>query len=122
VGSALRELSRDGFRIALDDFGTGSSFLSHLRDYPVDVVKIDRSFIDKVTIDPEVRAIVTAVIDLAKSLDIEVVAEGVETEDQKRFLIKQGGQMGQGYLFGRAVEAGEVASILGASASTDIAA
>ena len=122
VGRALSELSRDGVRIALDDFGTGSSSLSHLRDYPVDVVKIDRSFIDKVTTDAEVRAIVTAVIDLAKSLDIEVVAEGVEREDQKRFLVKQGCEMGQGYLFGRAVEASEVPTILRASASAYIAA
>ena len=112
VGRALMELSREGVRIALDDFGTGSSSLSHLRDYPVDVVKIDRSFIDKVTSDPEVRAIVCAVIDLAKSLKIEVVAEGIETHDQYCFLTHQSCDMGQGYLFGRAVPAGEVPLLL----------
>lgn len=112
VGRALKELSHEGVRIALDDFGTGSSSLSHLRDYPVDVVKIDRSFIDKVTSDPEVRAIVCAVIDLAKSLKIEVVAEGIETQDQYRFLTRQSCDMGQGYLFGRAVPAGEVPLLL----------
>ena len=111
VGRALTQLSEAGVRIALDDFGTGYSSLSHLRDYPVDVLKIDRSFIAKVTTDPEVRAIVCAVIDLARSLNIEIVAEGVETEDQKRFLIKHGCELGQGYLFGRAIEADKVPSL-----------
>jgi diguanylate cyclase (GGDEF)-like protein/PAS domain S-box-containing protein len=112
VGRALKMLSRAGVRIALDDFGTGYSSLSHLRDYPVDVVKIDRSFIDKVTTDDEVRAIVCAVIDLAKSLNIEVVAEGVETEAQKQMLIQHRCELGQGYLFGRAIEADEVPILL----------
>ena len=112
VGRALKMLSRAGIRIALDDFGTGYSSLSHLRDYPVDVVKIDRSFIEKVTTDVELRAIVCAVIDLAKSLNIEVVAEGVETEEQKLLLIEHGCGLGQGYLFGRAVEADEVPHLL----------
>lgn len=112
VGRALKTLSRMGVRIALDDFGTGYSSLSHLRDYPVDVVKIDRSFIEKVTLDGEVRAIVSAVIDLAKSLNIEVVAEGVENEAQKQLLLRHGCELGQGYLFGRAVGADEVPAIL----------
>lgn len=112
VGKALKSLAGAGVRIALDDFGTGYSSLSHLRDYPVDVVKIDRSFIEKMTSDAEVRAIVFAVIDLAKSLDIEVVAEGIETADQKRLLIKSGCGLGQGYLFGRAIEAVQVPSLL----------
>ncbi|MGX7895917.1 sensor domain-containing protein [Tsuneonella sp. HG222] len=112
VGRALQKLSHRGLRIALDDFGTGSSSLAHLRDYPVDVVKIDRSFIEKVIFDPEVRAIVCAIINLAKSLKIEVVAEGVETQDQRRYLLKQGCEMGQGYLFGRAVQAADLPSLL----------
>lgn len=115
VGRALKMLSRMGVRIALDDFGTGYSSLAHLRDYPVDVVKIDRSFIDRLTADDEVRAIVCAVIDLAKSLNIEVVAEGVETEAQKQSLIHHGCELGQGYLFGRAVEADEVPFLLQAT-------
>lgn len=112
VDRALKELSRAGVRIALDDFGTGYSSLSHLRDYPVDVVKIDRSFIDKITTDGEVRAIVRAVIDLATSLNIEVVAEGVETEGQRQLLVQQRCGIGQGYLFGRAIEADEVPYLL----------
>ncbi len=112
VGRALKMLSHAGVRIALDDFGTGFSSLSHLRDYPVDVVKIDRSFIDKVITDAEVCAIVRAVIDLAKSLNIEVVAEGVETEGQKQLLLDHGCALGQGYLFGRAIAADEVPNLL----------
>lgn len=112
VGRALKLLSRSGIKIALDDFGTGYSSLSHLRDYPVDVVKVDRSFIGKVTYDPEVRAIVCAVIELAKSLNLDVVAEGVETEEQRQLLIEQGCGMGQGYLFGQAIEADEVPHLL----------
>jgi EAL domain-containing protein (putative c-di-GMP-specific phosphodiesterase class I) len=75
-------------------------------------VKIDRSFIDKVTTDDEVRAIVCAVIDLAKSLNIEVVAEGVETEAQMKMLLERGCELGQGYLFGRAIHADEVPILL----------
>jgi diguanylate cyclase (GGDEF)-like protein/PAS domain S-box-containing protein len=116
VGRALKVLSHAGVKVALDDFGTGYSSLSHLRDYPVDVVKIDRSFIEKVTIDPEVAAIVCAVIDLAKSLNIEVVAEGIETECQRRFLVTRACGLGQGYLFGRAVEGKEVPSLVTSTA------
>jgi EAL domain-containing protein (putative c-di-GMP-specific phosphodiesterase class I) len=108
VGRALKVLSHAGVKIALDDFGTGYSSLSHLRDYPVDVVKIDRSFIERVNSDPEVCAIVRAVIELAKSLNLEVVAEGVETENQRERLIELGCGLAQGFLFGRAVQADEV--------------
>lgn len=81
VGSSLRShhgmLNEVGVSIALDDFGTGYSSISHLRDFPVDVVKIDRSFVAKMTQDAKVRSIVSAVIDLARSLDIDVVTGGV---------------------------------------------
>jgi diguanylate cyclase (GGDEF)-like protein/PAS domain S-box-containing protein len=116
VGRALKLLAAEGIRIALDDFGTGYSSLSHLRDYPVHVVKIDRSFVERISIDPEIRAIVCAVIDLAKSLNIEVVAEGVETVEQRDLLIKDGCQLGQGYLFGKAVHADKVPLLLDALA------
>lgn len=112
VGRALQVLARAGVRIALDDFGTGYSSLSHLRDYPVDVVKIDRSFIERMTNDDEVAAIVCAVIDLAKSLHIQVVAEGIETEAQRKMLISQGCGMGQGYLFGKAIAASKIPSLV----------
>ena len=112
VGRALRMLSDAGVKIALDDFGTGYSSLSHLRDYPVDVVKIDRSFVEKVTTDCEAAAIVRAVIDLARSLKIQVVAEGIELDGQREFLIRNGCSLGQGYLFGRAIEGNEVPRLL----------
>jgi diguanylate cyclase (GGDEF)-like protein/PAS domain S-box-containing protein len=112
VARALKALHEAGVRIALDDFGTGYSSLSHLRDFPVDVVKIDHSFISKMIEEPEIGAIVSAVIDLARSLRIDVVAEGVETEEQRDALAQKGCSFGQGYLFGRAAEADEVQLLL----------
>jgi diguanylate cyclase (GGDEF)-like protein/PAS domain S-box-containing protein len=112
VSRALEMLDQAGVRIALDDFGTGHSSLSHLRDFPVHVVKIDRSFVERMPVDPGVRAIVSAVVDLAKSLSIEVVAEGVETGEQRRLLIEDGCEQAQGFYFGRAVHADEVPVLL----------
>jgi diguanylate cyclase (GGDEF)-like protein len=112
VSRALKQLNQAGIRISLDDFGTGYSSLSHLRDFPVNVVKIDRSFIAKMMEESEIAAIVTAVIDLAASLSIDVVAEGVETKAQEALLRAKGCTLGQGFLFGRAVEADEVRTLL----------
>lgn len=108
VRRALAALNGAGVRIALDDFGTGYSSLSHLRDFPVDVVKIDRSFTAQITDETEIAAIVAAVISLAGTLKIDVVAEGVETEHQRMLLQLMGCTIGQGFLFGQAVEAGAV--------------
>jgi diguanylate cyclase (GGDEF)-like protein/PAS domain S-box-containing protein len=108
VGRALELLKKTGVRIALDDFGTGHSSLSHLRDYPVDVLKIDRSFVERMETDDEARAIVSAVIKLAKSLKIDVVAEGLETQMQKQMLLHEGCKIGQGFYFGRAMQASDV--------------
>ena len=105
VRRALGALNEAGVRIALDDFGTGYSSLSHLRDFPVDVVKIDRSFTAQITDETEIAAIVAAVISLAGTLKIDVVAEGVETEHQRMLLQLMGCTIGQGFLFGQAVEA-----------------
>ncbi len=113
VARALSLLNQAGVRIALDDFGTGHSSLSHLRDFPVDVVKIDRSFIERIVDDTEVKAIVSAIIDLSRSLKIDVVAEGVETELQKRLLVAEGCNLGQGFYFGKAIGACEVPPLLG---------
>jgi diguanylate cyclase (GGDEF)-like protein/PAS domain S-box-containing protein len=111
VGRALELLKKAGVRIALDDFGTGHSSLSHLRDYPVDVLKIDRSFVERMETDDEARAIVSAVIKLAKSLKIDVVAEGLETQMQKQMLLHEGCKIGQGFFFGRAMQASDVPSL-----------
>jgi len=112
VGRALGLLHKAGVRIALDDFGTGHSSLTHLRDYPVDVLKIDRSFVEKMATDDEVGAIVSAVIKLAKSLKIDVVAEGIETEHQRKMLVREGCTLGQGYYFSKAVRQDEVPGLL----------
>ncbi|WP_338243060.1 sensor domain-containing protein [Aurantiacibacter hainanensis] len=117
VARALGELNQAGVRIALDDFGTGYSSLSHLRDFPVDVVKIDRSFVANMTQDTEMRAIVSAVIDLARSLKIDVVAEGVEDGAQFAALVEEGCLLGQGYYFGRAIGANDVSDLVGNSLS-----
>jgi diguanylate cyclase (GGDEF)-like protein/PAS domain S-box-containing protein len=113
VARALKMLNNAGVRLSLDDFGTGYSSLSHLRDFPVDVVKIDRSFIARMVDEPEIGSIVTAVIDLSASLSLDVVAEGIETSDQAAFLRERNCALGQGYLFGRAVVGEEVPVLLG---------
>jgi diguanylate cyclase (GGDEF)-like protein/PAS domain S-box-containing protein len=97
----LRRLSEMGVRIALDDFGTGYSSLSLLRDFPVDMVKVDRSFVEPLTSDRSAAAIVRAVVSMASDLGLPVVAEGVETEEQAARLEALGCSHGQGYLFGR---------------------
>ena len=96
---ALRHLKEMGVRIAVDDFGTGYSSLYHLKNYPLDVLKIDRSFIKEIPEDTDSAAIVSAAIAMAHSLKLEVVAVGVETEKQLDFLQEQGCDLMQGYLF-----------------------
>jgi diguanylate cyclase (GGDEF)-like protein len=112
VARALAVLKDAGVTIALDDFGTGSSSLSHLRDFPVDVAKIDMSFVQQMTEDDEIAAIVTAVVRLASSLSIDVVAEGVDKADQLELLRVMGCRFAQGHLFAAAVEAKEVAVLV----------
>ncbi len=98
----LQELSDAGVRIALDDFGTGYSSLSLLRQFPVDVVKIDRSFVAPLLEDRSAHAIVKAVLGLCADLGMSTVAEGIETEQQRDLLREMGCSHGQGYLFGHA--------------------
>ena len=116
VSRAITTLSSAGIRISLDDFGTGHSSLSHIKDFPVDILKIDRSFVGEIERGGEGAAIVTAVIGLAHNLALEVVAEGVETPAQKDFLMKKGCDFAQGYLFGRAVPADAVARLVAGNA------
>jgi len=97
----IRELAELGVALAIDDFGTGYSSLSYLKNFPVSTLKIDRSFIVDVTTSPDAAAITTAIIALAKAMDLDVVAEGVETKGQAAFLRERGCQKVQGYLFGR---------------------
>jgi diguanylate cyclase (GGDEF)-like protein/PAS domain S-box-containing protein len=106
---ALREV---GVRLAIDDFGTGYSSLSYLRRFPIDTLKIDRSFVHDIPHDPDDSAIVTAIAALARSLKLEMVAEGVETEAQRDFLRSLGCIVMQGYLFSRPLPADDVTRLL----------
>ena len=108
VARALNVLKEAGTTVSLDDFGTGCSSLAHLRDFPVDVVKVDKSFVQQMTDDPEIAAIVAAVIDLANSLQISVVAEGVETPAQLDLLRVMGCRIAQGHLYAAAVSAEQI--------------
>ena len=99
----LRALRDIGVRIALDDFGTGYSNLYHLRNFKVDTIKIDRSFVQSMGVERESAAIVSALLGLGKGLGLTVIAEGVETRDQEAELAKRGCQEGQGFLFSAAV-------------------
>lgn len=114
VERTLHALSAAGTTIALDDFGTGFASLSHLKQFPVDVLKIDRSFVSRLTDrgDAEDAAIVGAVLNLARNLDIMTVAEGVETRAQAAYLRRKGCDLGQGYLFSRAVPAARVPGLV----------
>ena len=100
-GRELARLSSAGIRISLDDFGTGYSSLSWLTQFPVDIVKIDKSFTDDVGIDERKTAIISAVIAVSHELGFTVVAEGIESEEQGRRLLDLGCDRGQGYLYGR---------------------
>jgi EAL domain-containing protein (putative c-di-GMP-specific phosphodiesterase class I) len=104
----LRELHDLGLRLALDDFGSGYSSLSRLREMPMDTLKIDRAFLREVPENPEAAAIVTAILSLARALGRYVVAEGVETEAQRQFLVEQACPLVQGYLLARPMPVEEV--------------
>jgi diguanylate cyclase (GGDEF)-like protein len=110
--TVLRALKQSGFRLAIDDFGTGYSSLSYLRRFPVDVLKIDRSFVKEIGIEPQTEAIIGGVINIAAGLGLETVAEGVETEQQSDFLVASGCSLLQGYLYGRPVPAEDFAALL----------
>jgi diguanylate cyclase (GGDEF)-like protein len=108
----LNEMQAMGVKLAIDDFGTGYSSLSHLRQFPVGKLKIDRSFIRDVETSPDAAAIATAVISLAKTLNLRVIAEGVETEGQLAFLRSHDCDEIQGYYFSRPLRTNEVPALL----------
>ncbi|MBB3021074.1 diguanylate cyclase (GGDEF)-like protein/PAS domain S-box-containing protein [Microvirga lupini] len=112
VERALRTLSAEGVTIALDDFGTGYASLSHLKRFPVNTLKIDRSFVQGLESDAGDAAIVKAVLSLGHNLDIEVVAEGVETAFQSSLLQRMSCDLVQGYHFGRPMPASDVPSFI----------
>ena len=110
--SVLRELKEMGLSLAIDDFGTGYSSLSYLRQFPVSKLKIDRSFIQDVAINPDDAAITAAIIGMAKNLNLRVIAEGVENEAQLSFLRAHQCDEIQGYYFSRPLSADKVADML----------
>lgn len=105
----LRDL---GARIAVDDFGTGYSSLAYVRRLPIDRIKIDRSFVEGVGTDPEATAVVRVIVELARSLHLSTVAEGIQHELQARTLAELGCDMGQGYLLARALEPTAMAALV----------
>jgi EAL domain-containing protein (putative c-di-GMP-specific phosphodiesterase class I) len=96
--SDLTELKGIGVRLAIDDFGTGYSSLSYLRELPIDVLKIDKSFVDGIAASEQRLALVQGIVQIARTLQLEVIAEGIESEVQRDLLISMGCQYGQGYL------------------------
>ena len=108
----LRDLRDLGCGVAVDDFGTGQSSLTYLKHFPIDTVKIDKEFLRDVTVDETAAAIVSYVINLAHTLQLNVVAEGVETEEQYTFLRHYGCDQMQGYLFSQALPADEILPFL----------
>jgi diguanylate cyclase (GGDEF)-like protein/PAS domain S-box-containing protein len=112
TAAVLRELKMMGLRLAVDDFGTGYSSLSYLRQFPIDVLKIDKSFVQQISGDPNDSAIVSAIIDMGKNLKQRVVAEGIETQEQLAFLQARHCAEGQGYLFSRPLAAAQFAHIV----------
>jgi diguanylate cyclase (GGDEF)-like protein/PAS domain S-box-containing protein len=112
TASVLQELKEMGVRLAVDDFGTGFSSLSYLRQFPIDVLKIDQSFVHQMSADPDDSVIVCAIIQIAKNLNHLVVAEGIETPEQKAKLQAMSCAEGQGYLFSRPLGATQFAQLL----------
>ncbi len=111
----LRRLKALGVRISMDDFGSGYSSLSYLQAFPFDKIKIDRAFVINLGRNPQSAAIVRAVIDLGHGLEMSIVAEGVETEEQLRFLAEEGCDAVQGYLLGKPAPIGQFAALVGGS-------
>ncbi|MGH8371325.1 MAG: putative bifunctional diguanylate cyclase/phosphodiesterase, partial [Gammaproteobacteria bacterium] len=108
----MRRLNQLGVRLAIDDFGTGYSSLSYLRRFHIDKLKIDQSFIRDITTDPDDAAIISAIINLGKSLNVKVVAEGAETREQLEFLRRYRCDLIQGYHFSKPLPADEFSRLL----------
>src|SRR5207248_399006 len=114
--AAIREM---GVRIAIDDFGTGFSSLGYLSRFPVDVLKIDRSFVQRMSAKASDLAVIEAAIGLATTLGLETVAEGIERSGQTERLRELGCHLGQGFLFSRPTGASQIADALRANLTRD---
>lgn len=103
--NVMNQLKEMGFSLSIDDFGTGYSSLKYLKQFPIDVLKIDKSFIDDIPDDPNDMMLTKSIIDLAHNLAMEVIAEGVEKDEQIEFLLQNGCKKAQGFYFSKAIEA-----------------
>src|SRR5450755_3233044 len=112
TASVLKGLKAMGLHLAVDDFGTGYSSLSYLQQFPIDVLKIDQSFVQRISSDPNDTTIVRAIIDMGRNLKHRVIAEGIETQEQLAFLQARHCSEGQGYLFSRPLAATQMASLI----------
>jgi EAL domain-containing protein (putative c-di-GMP-specific phosphodiesterase class I) len=108
----LRELRVAGFSLVLDDFGTGYSSLSYLRRFPINKIKIDRAFVSTLGIDRGSEAVITAIVTLARALNLSIIAEGVETNEQWLHLLRAGCSEIQGYIASKAVEPDRIMALL----------
>ncbi len=108
----LDSISRLGVSFSVDDFGTGYSSLAYLKRFPIQIIKIDRAFVKDITTDPDDRSIVSAIIAMSHSLDLEIIAEGVETEQQAMLLEQYGCHYMQGFLFSKPLPAAEFGELL----------
>lgn len=113
INNILTNLRNSGFVIEMDDFGVGASSLSMAVDMPVDVLKIDRSFLTENAKNPRRAAVIRFIVDLAKSLQMDTIAEGVETQEQADLLVSLGCRHAQGYLYGRPVPAEKFEELYG---------
>jgi EAL domain-containing protein (putative c-di-GMP-specific phosphodiesterase class I) len=108
----MHKLKKLGITIAIDDFGTGYSSLRYLKDFPIDNLKIDQSFVRNCKVDPKIKAITSTVIDLAHQLDLIVTAEGVETEEELVYLQSKACNQIQGYFFSKPLPAKDLTNLL----------
>jgi diguanylate cyclase len=112
AGEIAQELARIGVRLSIDDFGTGYSSLGHLTALPLAELKIDRLFVRRMTESPNDMTIVRTILDLGASLDLSVVAEGIESNDTRLILERLGCRLAQGYAFGRPLPASDLTETL----------
>ena len=117
IRADLAELRRMGVRLAIDDFGTGYSSLSYLRELPISMLKVDKSFVDGIAVDRRRRALVEVIVRIARTLRLTVVAEGIESEVQRDLLVSMGCQYGQGYLLSGPLDAARAAEMTAAGRS-----
>ncbi|MDF4360477.1 EAL domain-containing protein, partial [Vibrio parahaemolyticus] len=105
--TTLKKLNKLGVTLSLDDFGTGYASFSYLKKYPFDAIKIDKSFVQQMEKSDDDRAIICSIIHIAKKLELQVVIEGIESPQQEQFLIGEGCDIGQGFLYGKPMPCNE---------------